>query len=143
MSDRTKYLSRLMGLYCLIVSLLMAIQKLTIVEIENSIIHNPTALYILGIFTLLGGLAIVLAHHQWSGGALAVAVTLLGWMTLIKGLLLAQPEAAARFYGHLQYERFYYVYVAISFAVGVGLTYGGFKQPSAPQDYRERRRVAA
>jgi len=143
MSNRTKYLSRLMGLYYLIASLIMAIQKQTMLEIENTVIHNGAMLYILGILTMLGGLAIILAHHQWSGGALPVTVTLLGWITLIKGVLLAQPQAAMGLWTHLQYERFYYLYIGIAFAIGAGLAYGGFRQPPAAIDRRERPRVAA
>jgi hypothetical protein len=44
---------------------------------------------VLGVSTLAAGLAMVLAHNIWSGDALAVIVTLMGWLTLalIKGLL--------------------------------------------------------
>ena len=37
---------------------------------------------------MFGGLAIVLLHNYWSGGALTVIITLLGWLTLIKAVLL-------------------------------------------------------
>jgi len=67
----------------------------------------------------------------------------LGWLTLIKGLLLAQPQAAKGLWSHLQYERFYYLYVGIAFVLGVGLTYGGFRRPQAVTDLRERPRLAA
>jgi len=150
MSNRTKYLSRLIGLYCLLVSLIMFSQKQAIVQIENTLIHSPAMLFILGIFTLVGGLAMVLAHNQWSGGALPVAVTLIGWISLIKGFLIAVPQAAVSLWGDLQYERFYYLYVGISFALGVGFTYAGFdliefhrRQPRDVSDRRERPRVAA
>jgi len=150
MSNRTKYLSRLIGLYCLLASLIMFWQKQAMVEIEHTIVHDPAMLFMLGIFTLIAGLAMVLAHNQWSGGALPVAVTLIGWITLIKGLLIAVPQAAVSLWSHLQYERFYYLYVGISFAIGVGLTYAGFElvelhrgQPRDISDRRERPRVAA
>jgi len=143
MSNRTKFLSRLIGLYCLLASLIMFAQKQAIVEIENSLVHNQAMLFMLGILTLIGGLAMVLAHNRWSGGALPVAVTLVGWITLIKGLVLAVPQAAVALWGQLEYERFYYLYVVISFALGVGLTYGGFHQPQPVSDRQERPRVAA
>jgi hypothetical protein len=45
------------------------------------------------------GLAIVIGHNVWSGGALLVIVTLLGWIILIRGvvLLFLSPSAKIRF----------------------------------------------
>src|SRR5690348_14216277 len=38
------------------------------------------------------GTALVIGHNVWSGGVLPVVVTLLGWLTLIKGIaLMAMP----------------------------------------------------
>ena len=44
-------------------------------------------MFVLSIIIVAAGLAMVLAHNIWSGGAQAVVVTLVGWLTLIKGLL--------------------------------------------------------
>ena len=51
----------------------------------------------------------VLGHNVWSGGALPVAVTALGWLTLIKGvaLMATPPQRLSAFYRALHYpERF-------------------------------------
>ena len=72
----------------------------------------------------------VLAHNIWSRGVLALIVTLVGWVTLIKSLsLLFLPlEIDARlFLGQLHYRKLFYGYTAISLDLGVGLTYGGFR----------------
>jgi hypothetical protein len=83
---------------------------------------------------LVAGLAMVLTHNIWSVGALAVIVTLVGWMTLIKSLffLFLPPELEAGFFlRQLHYQELFYVYGAISLVVGVYLTYhGGFKSTS-------------
>jgi hypothetical protein len=50
-------------------------------------------LQFLGAITLAAGLAMVLAHNIWSGGALVVVVTVVGWITLIKSLLFLFPLA--------------------------------------------------
>jgi hypothetical protein len=143
MSDRTKFLGRFLGLYCLLVSLIMAWQKQAMVQIENTLVQNEAMLYLGGILTMAGGLAIVIGHNRWSGGALPVTVTLLGWLMLIKGLLLAMPGGTAGLWGYFAYERLYYLYVAIAFALGAWLTYAGFRQPPTDRDRRERPRVAA
>jgi hypothetical protein len=75
----------------------------------------------------------VLAHNIWSGGALVVVVTLVGWMMLIKSLffLFLPPEMeAGLFLGQLHYRQLFYLYTAISLALGVCLTYGGLRSRS-------------
>ncbi len=91
-------------------------------------------MFVLGAIMLVAGLAMVLAHNIWSGGVLAVIVTLVGWITLIKSLffLLLPPEMEAGFFlGQLHYRQLFYMYTAISLVLGVYLTYGGFKSRSS------------
>ena len=127
MSSRTIFISRMIGLYCLIASLIMFTHKSAMVEIENTLVHSPAMLFIGGIITLVAGLAIVLSHNVWSGGTLPVVVTLLGWIALIKGVLLLSPGTTSGFWDSFQYERLYYLYASISFVLGAYLTYGGFR----------------
>jgi hypothetical protein len=42
------------------------------------------------------GLAIVIGHNVWSGGALPVIVTLFGWIILIRGVVLLFPSPSAK-----------------------------------------------
>jgi len=126
MSSRTIFISRLIGLYCVVASLAMFTHKPAMIDIENTLVRNPALLFIAGIITLVAGLAIVLSHNVWSGGTLPMVVTLLGWITLIKGLLLLSPGTTLGFWESLHYDRLYYLYAAISFAVGAYLTYEGF-----------------
>jgi hypothetical protein len=67
--------------------------------------ESPGLLLVTGIFTMGGGAAMVVGHNVWSGGALPVAVTLLGWLTLIKGvaLMAVPPRALTSFYRTLHY----------------------------------------
>jgi len=99
MSPRTLFLSRLIGLYCILVALSMMTRRQATVETVTTLLQNPSMMLILGVITLVAGLAMVLAHNIWSGGALAVIVTLVGWMTLIKSLffLFLPPELEAGF----------------------------------------------
>ena len=90
-------------------------------------------IFIVGIMTLAAGLAMVLAHNIWSGGALAVVVTLVGWITLIKSLLflfLPLEVEAGFFLRQLHYQELFYFYGAVSLLLGVYLTYGGFGSTS-------------
>jgi len=83
---------------------------------------------------VLGGLAMVLVHNRWQGGGHTVVVTLLAWITLLKGLmfLLISPADAPSFYlGTLHYAEMFYVYAGISALIGAYLCYGGFRASPA------------
>jgi hypothetical protein len=129
MLPRTIFLSRLLGLYCILVAIAMTVQKQAMLDSVTALLRNPPMLLMLGVFTTAAGLAMVLAHNIWTGGALAVIVTVAGWLALIKGVLflVLPPEAQAEFFlKGLAYRRLFYVYMAITLALGIYLTYGGF-----------------
>jgi len=133
MSLRTLFLSRLIGLYCILVALSMMTRRQATVETVTALLQNPSMMLILGVITLAAGLAMVLAHNIWSGGTLVVVVTLVGWMALVKSLffLFLPPEMETRlFLQQLHYQQLFYLYGAISLALGLYLTYGGFKSTS-------------
>ena len=133
MSPRTLFLSKLIGLYCILIGLSMMTRGQATVETVTVLLQNPSMVLILGVITLGAGLAMVLAHNVWSGGALVVVVTLVGWMALIKSLFflfLPHEMEAGLFLGQLHYRQLFYVYAAISLVLGVYLTYGGFKSRS-------------
>jgi putative exporter of polyketide antibiotics len=133
MSPRTLFLSRLIGLYCILIGLSMMTHSQATVETVTALLQNPSMTLILGVITLAAGLAMVLAHNIWSGGTLVVVVTLVGWMALVKSLffLFLPPEMETRlFLQQLHYQQLFYLYGAISLVFGVYLTYGGFKSRS-------------
>jgi vacuolar-type H+-ATPase subunit I/STV1 len=130
MSPRTVFLSRLLGLYYILAALSMILHKRSFVETVTALLHNSPVMFVVGIITLATGLAMVLAHNIWSGGTVAVVVTLIAWITLIKGVLflfLSPEMQATLFISNLHYAQLFYMYAAISLVLGVYLTYGGFK----------------
>jgi len=135
MPRETQFLSRLLGLYSLIVALAMATQREATLQTIAALLQDRPLLFVVGIFTLLAGLAMVLVHNAWSGGALRIVVTLIGWITLAKGasFLLLSPPAAADFYlGTMRYAQLYYGYMAFSLALGAWLAYCGFSAKARP-----------
>jgi len=127
----TVFLARLLGLYCILISLAMAVHRHATVETMTALIQTPPVLFLAGIIALVAGLALVLGHNIWSGGALPVIVTLVGWITLIRGLLVLFLPAGVDvgLLARLHYEQLFYLYVAIALVLGVYLTYAGFKAP--------------
>jgi hypothetical protein len=79
MSPRTAYLGKLLGLYCIAVSLSMLAHPQATVESIKTILRDPPLLFFAALMGVTAGLAIVLAHNVWSGGALPIMVTLFGW----------------------------------------------------------------
>jgi len=133
MSLRTVFLGRLIGLYCILAAISMMIRKESIIETVTALLHDSPLMFIVGILTLSAGLAVVLAHNVWSGSALAVLVTLVGWITLAKGLifLFLPPETEAElFLSKLRYEKLFFVYMSVSLLLGIYMTYAGFASRS-------------
>jgi hypothetical protein len=130
MRRRTLFLGRLIGLYCLVISLAMGMHKAAMVQTVTSFVHDPPLLFLAGVIGIAVGLAIVIGHNVWSGGALPVTITLIGWLALIKGLsllFLSQDEAESFFLQGLHYARWYYGYTGITFLIGVFLVYGSVR----------------
>jgi hypothetical protein len=94
-SDRTRQFARILGPYLVIAgvaAIMRAAQmKMMLAEFSNI----GVASWITGALVLVVGLTIVALHQNWHGAA-AIAVSALGWLTLLKGaLLLAMPKVSA------------------------------------------------
>ena len=100
MAPRTIYLGRLIGLYCVVVALAMLSHKHATVDTITVLVHDAPVLLSVSIIALVAGLAIVLAHNVWSGGVLPVVVTLVGWISLIKGVvfLFLPPQTSIAYF---------------------------------------------
>ena len=130
MSSRTIYLSRLIGLYCILVIPSLIIRKQATVFAVEAMLRNPSMMLMLGIIAVAAGLAMVLAHNIWRGGAMPVVVTLVGWLALIKGLLflfLPADSVAEILMCWLRHPQLFYVSKIPSLLIGIYLTYCGFR----------------
>jgi hypothetical protein len=135
MSARTVFLGKLLGLYCLLIGLAMMLHGRTTAATVTALMQDAPAMFVVGIIALIAGLAMVLGHNIWSGGALPVLVTLIGWGTLIKGLLFVflTPDAEAAFFlTGLRYQQLSFVYAAFSVVLGIYLAYAGFTSRAEP-----------
>src|SRR5690349_12110922 len=110
-SPRTIFLSRLIGLFSILNALSLLVHKRSVLDTASTLVRDRPLLLILGLITLIGGLAMVLAHNVWSGGALPVVVTLVGWVILIRGLILVflSPQAVVRLYAGSHFEKLSYL----------------------------------
>jgi hypothetical protein len=123
MSKLTVYLARLIGLFALLVGIGCLARGNAV--IESTVANGPIML----VYALVSvAAAMVLGHNFWSGGSLPVAVTLVGWLILAKGLLLffITPEALTQLLERMQYGEHYSLYVSPSLVIGLYLTWAGF-----------------
>lgn len=107
----------------------MAMHKEAIMTQITALAQDSPAMLVVGVFTLFAGLAMVLGHNLWRGGAVTIVVTLVGWSTLLKALLslFVPPGVESRFLlAALQSEQVFYIRGALTFLLGAYLTYGGF-----------------
>jgi hypothetical protein len=128
MSPITIFLAKLLGLYCIIVALAMMVRKQSAVAAVKEFISNPALLLFAEVLGLACGLAMILGHNIWSGGALPVVITLLGWLIAIRGaaLLAFSPHAIIRVFNTLRYEEGFYFYMGGTLLLGLYLTVAGF-----------------
>ncbi|MGB6987584.1 MAG: hypothetical protein WBD74_16550 [Candidatus Aquilonibacter sp.] len=129
MSQATIYLAKLFGLFLLILDLSMFVQRQNTIDTWVALVHSAPLIYVVSLVTIAAGLAVVLAHNRWRGGALPVVVTLLGWITLLKGVfaLVLPADLAMQVFASLNYDRYFYIYACIWLVLGAYLTVGGFR----------------
>jgi hypothetical protein len=129
MSPLTLYLGKFFGLSCLLVFAVLAIRPRSSQAAITALVGDPALMLITGIVTTAAGVATVIAHNIWSGGALPVVVTLFGWITLLKGLaLMAAPPSWLRgLYRSVYGARRFHLVMAAGTAFSAWLTVIAFR----------------
>ena len=129
MEKRTIFLSKLVGLYCLILGVAYILQKDAVLKVATALFRDAPLTLVLGIFVLILGLATIVGHNVWRGGLAPVLVTLLGWIATLKGVsfLVLSPAANTKILEIAHFEQLFYVYMGVTIAIGAYLTYSGFR----------------
>ncbi len=85
--------ARVLGPYLVIVTITAVARASQMRTLASEFGANPAWAWVTGAFILLAGLVVVALHQYW-GSAAAIIVSVLGWMTALKGLfLLAIPRS--------------------------------------------------
>jgi hypothetical protein len=123
----TSYIAQLFGIYIALMGIVMLVKREAMLQIMTDIVDQRPLIFILAMFRGLIGLAIVLAHNNWSG-PLTIIVTLIGWITFLRGiaLLLLPADAERKVLGLFKREATYYGASIVAIALGLGLSYAGF-----------------
>src|SRR6516164_1668892 len=104
----TIFLAKLIGLTMIIVSFYTLAQKRTVIALIKAMIDDRPLMFFIELVGMIAGLAMVLAHNIWSG-TLAIVVTLIGWMLLIRSLvwMVLPPRTMRQLISALRLERNY------------------------------------
>jgi hypothetical protein len=129
MKSPTVFLARLLGLFLLIVGIAMEAQRETLAGTAMLLVHDQPLLLLFAMLTALAGLAIVLGHNVWKGGVLPVVVTLVGWVTLLKGIMLLFLPSGdlTEMIGWMHSDAWVSLHAILPIALGLYLTWAGFK----------------
>ena len=119
MSPLTRYLSRLLGVFLLIMVVSEWTQPGLLTFAAPAMVDQPALLWVSGMLTFAAGLAIVLGHNVWGDPAAAV-VSLFGWLMTIKGaaLLLVPATGWSAMLGAMHYPSHSGVYTIIPAVAG-------------------------
>lgn len=128
MPELTLYLAKAFGLFILIACGAFAARPRSALIAVKAVADQPGTLLTIGVFTLAIGVACVLGHTLWRSGALAAVVTLLGWATLLKGVLLlaTPPRTLKAIYRALHYPQTFRWVMAGGVVFGAALTIAAF-----------------
>ena len=128
MSPVTIFLAKTLGIFCIIVAIGMIARRKAVLPAVDGMLTNGPLLFVVGVFTIGIGLAMVVGHNLWHGGAATIVVTILGWLSLLKGIALAftPPARMAQFYRGMDYERRLPLLMGVSLLLGLYLTAVGF-----------------
>ena len=133
MSRLTVFLARSIGLFTVL--LVAGFLARGGAVIETTAADGPVMLSY-AIISLAMGVAMIIGHNVWSGGALPVIVTLLGWLIFAKGLLLLvlSPEALTSMMQQMRYAEHYRLLLAPALVIGLYLTWAGFTASAAREN---------
>ncbi|HEY8127082.1 MAG TPA: hypothetical protein VIF88_16870 [Methylocystis sp.] len=127
MTPLTLFLAKLIGAYALVMSAWMLMRRDVALQMIERISREPVAIAFIGMIRISIGLAIVIGHDIWSD-SVAALVSLIGWITLISGLLtlFLPPQTVRDIFARMAYEKRYPVFALVSFALGGALLIAGF-----------------
>ena len=137
MRRHTVFLARLFGLGMTIVAIWMLVDEPGLGAIVQQLVHDRPATFLLSLMCLVSGLAVVLGHQVWSGGIAPVLITMVGWLLLLRGLVLLFLPASLleSLADALVGAGWLYFAGTVALVLGLILTYAGFRAaPIVPNE---------
>lgn len=121
------FLARLFGVVYVAAGLGLLIHRARYHKMITEILNNKMAAFYGGLFALAAGFVIVTYHNIWES-SWTVLVTLIGWLAILKGvMLILLPGAILGVSGALFRNKGMFSFVSfLALVLGVVLCYFGF-----------------
>ncbi|HEX4741507.1 MAG TPA: hypothetical protein VH353_09260 [Caulobacteraceae bacterium] len=92
---RTRTLARAVGPYLVVIAVALFARWGTLPILLPAFMQDAPLIFAAGAFTLMAGLAIISAHHHWTGAS-AIVISLIGVLAALKGAaLMISPTLGA------------------------------------------------
>lgn len=126
MEDTTLFLAQLMGPVMLAVGLGIFFSRAYYMKVYRHLENETLAVLMSGIVALVAGIVIVMNHNIW-GGFIPTVVTLVGWLSIAKGLLLIIfPQVVDRIGDRLSVSGWFPVIGSIYALLGAFISYAAY-----------------
>ena len=121
-------LVQIFGLYFLIVGVSLLINHKKLRRVFDDIEDHYFVVFTMGLFVLLLGLLLVLNHNIWEGEIWVIIVTIISWLTFLKGvaIVLLPISSFNKIVKNINNDNFYRIAALSSMILGIYLTYIGF-----------------
>ena len=125
--SRTRLMARIVGPFLLILGAALALRAHTLRPLLDAFLRDSPLLLLTGFVTLAVGLVMITAHNSW-GNPPAVVISLLGWLTTLRGaLLLLAPDVVVKLASAaLQSSIFPLLAGAVTALIGLWLAFAGW-----------------
>ena len=121
----SNYLAEIWGISMAVVCFALLIKEKHLKKLFQAL-ETENNLFSWGLVSFVIGISTVLAHNIWVKNW-QVAVTILGWVALIKGLsLLFMPEVLKNTVRKMENKQWLPILLVVGVFIGLALTYFGF-----------------
>lgn len=119
------FLAKVFGVYLVVAGLSILINSQQVASLVKDLNKNTGIIWMFGFFTLILGLIAVLFHNVWVADW-QVVVTILAWITLLKGVtIILIPDFIHTLTSKLHLN-FFKISGLLSLLLGLYLSYYGF-----------------
>lgn len=125
--DVSIFLAKALGLYLFIFSIPLLFYTENFISIVSGMLHNASMQFVLGMNILTMGILMVISHNRWEASWIVV-ITILAWMTLVKGILyIVFPKMVNHLSQAAMHSRYMLrINSVICLLIGAYLSYMGF-----------------
>lgn len=120
-------LAQILGIILTVVGISVVINKNNVSRAIDELTRNQGFLWFFGFIAVVIGAVLIALNNIWNSGLLKLFVTIVGWLSLVKGaFILIFPSSAGSFYKKCNKASTLYFGGLVAFVVGLLLLYRGF-----------------